>query len=183
MAGMDYNIEDGALIVLVRGGDKVAESYLINRHYKSLRAYCRNLYKLKADGDDAAHDVCITILGKFSEGSYVERGKFVDWLHSIAWRNARDKTRSKLIFVLFDDLRLDVMDYTEEAVLLNAARWIAIDLEVLKLTLRRQDIFNQHVHELKKFDEIGKSFGKTGGYARSEYSKIVKLLVIAIAVL
>jgi RNA polymerase sigma-70 factor (ECF subfamily) len=175
----EIELTDAELAAKIKEGHKPSENVLIDRHYKVLGSYNRDLFRFLPEAEDATQDVCIIAIIKLRDGTYLEDGKYLNWLYSIARVNAMGKRKKKLFFVLFDDETMDIIDITDEAKLLKAARWVWIDAQVLLMTVRRQQIFNDHIYDGQKFKDIGESFGKTGGYASSEFSKIVKLLGLA----
>src|ERR1039458_3644155 len=96
----ENELTDALQISKIKEGHKPSENVLIDRHYKVLGSYNRDLFRFLPEVEDATQDVCIIAIIKLRDGTYLEDGKYLNWLYSIARVNAMGKRKKKLFFVL-----------------------------------------------------------------------------------
>ncbi len=106
-------LTDGELAKLIGEGDLPSEGILMKRHYKVLGTYNRGLFRIRTEAEDATQDVCVIALVKLRTCKYVEEGKYLNWLYSIARMNAMGARKKHLFLLLFDDATMDVIDLTD----------------------------------------------------------------------
>lgn len=82
---------DDILVRLAQGGDAVAFSELVERHYTFVYRVAYRWCGRKTDAEDIAQDVCLR-LGK-GISSYRAAGTFTTWLYALTLNAARDLRR------------------------------------------------------------------------------------------
>jgi RNA polymerase sigma-70 factor (ECF subfamily) len=93
MNQMLQQTDDSELAAAALRGDRVAFGRLIERHYDMIYRIAYRTLGSKADAEDIAQDVCITLANKL--GNFAGRSRFTTWLTSIVINQCRDFLRRR----------------------------------------------------------------------------------------
>ncbi|MEM9782811.1 MAG: RNA polymerase sigma factor [Pseudomonadota bacterium] len=84
--------DDRALAALAAAGDRPAFARLVDRHYDRIFAFSWRLMRTRAEAEDLAQDVCVTLARRI--GSYRGEAAFTTWLYRLVLNAARDRARA-----------------------------------------------------------------------------------------
>jgi RNA polymerase sigma-70 factor (ECF subfamily) len=84
--------QDDALALRSRHGDPRALAILYRRHAPALLEYLERMLGDRAAAEDALHDSFLRLF--HGRGTYRPRGRFREWLFTVATRIARDRLRT-----------------------------------------------------------------------------------------
>ena len=83
---------DAALVRRAAGGDRVAFSALIERHYDFMHRTATKWLGRRQDADDVAQDVCVKLATAVRQ--FDERSAFTSWLYRVVLNAVRDHQRA-----------------------------------------------------------------------------------------
>lgn len=136
MNQMLQQTDDSELAAAALRGDRVAFGRLIERHYGMIYRIAYRTLGSKADAEDIAQDVCITLANRL--GNFAGRSRFTTWLTSIVINACRDflrrrKSSAALVekYVVQRTLEEAGEDDTE-----GRSRWLNEELGKLEPALR-----------------------------------------------
>ena len=84
---------DADLVAAASAGDRAAFEALLRRHYDRIHGIAWQLTGSRADADDVAQDVCVTLVEKI--GSFRGEAKFTTWLTGVTFNACRDFRRRR----------------------------------------------------------------------------------------
>ena len=84
---------DADLVAAASTGDRAAFEALLRRHYDRIHGIAWQLTGSRADADDVAQDVCVTLVEKI--GGFRGDAKFTTWLTGITFNACRDFRRRR----------------------------------------------------------------------------------------
>ena len=84
---------DADLVAAASAGDRASFEALLRRHYDRVHGIAWQLTGSRADADDVAQDVCLTLVEKV--GSFRGDAKFTTWLTGITFNACRDFRRRR----------------------------------------------------------------------------------------
>lgn len=87
---------DDKLVTAAAAGDRQAFEALLRRHYDRVHGLAWQLTGSRADADDIAQDVCLTLVEKLA--SFRGEAKFTTWLAGITFNACRDSRRRRRSF-------------------------------------------------------------------------------------
>ncbi len=82
---------DSELVAAARSGDREALRCLVERHYDMIYRVAYYTMGSKADAEDVAQDVCVTLATRL--GKFANRSRFTTWVTSVAINRCRDVLR------------------------------------------------------------------------------------------
>jgi RNA polymerase sigma-70 factor (ECF subfamily) len=85
--------DDSELAGRAVGGDREAFRLLLERHYDMVYRLAYRALGSKADAEDVAQDVCVTLVNKLDR--FERRSRFTTWLASIVINQCRDFVRRR----------------------------------------------------------------------------------------
>jgi RNA polymerase sigma-70 factor, ECF subfamily len=89
---LDETGDDG-LATLAATGDRAAFALLLERHYGRIFGLAWRLLGDRAEAEDLAQDVCVTLGRRI--GSYRAEARFTSWLYQVVLNAARDRIRRR----------------------------------------------------------------------------------------
>ena len=84
---------DADLVAAASTGDRAAFEALLRRHYDRIHGIAWQLTGTRADADDVAQEVCVTLVEKI--GGFRGDAKFTTWLTGIIFNACRDFRRRR----------------------------------------------------------------------------------------
>ena len=84
---------DADLVAAASTGDRAAFEALLRRHYDRIHGIAWQLTGTRADADDVAQEVCVTLVEKI--GGFRGDAKFTTWLTGITFNACRDFRRRR----------------------------------------------------------------------------------------
>lgn len=105
--GASEESEEGALIALVRGGDREAFARLLRRYNQRVYRIARAVLADDAEAEDAAQEAWVLAWRKLDQ--FEGRASFAAWLGRIVVREAIGRSRRRKL-VLLDGTEEDAMD-------------------------------------------------------------------------
>src|SRR5689334_19420344 len=84
---------DADLVASASAGNRAAFEALLRRHYDRIHGIAWQLTGSRADADDIAQDVCVTLVDKI--GGFRGEAKFTTWLTGITFNACRDFRRRR----------------------------------------------------------------------------------------
>lgn len=147
-------LSDEDLVAAAVGGDGVAFSALVTRHYDTIFRFAFRLLGQKAEAEDLAQDVCAALPGKIA--GFRGDARFASWLYRIVANAATDRfrrarTRSKAAEGWGETVMLstaeDAEKHAEMAWLQQAMSRLSPDLRATLALVLGEDMTHRQVAE------------------------------------
>ena len=125
---------DDKLVTAAAAGDRRAFEALLRRHYDRVHGLAWQLTGSRADADDIAQDVCLTLVEKLA--SFRGDAKFTTWLTGITFNACRDFRRRRRSFGGMIERLTVLAGITEARSDPHDALWVKSAIARLKPALR-----------------------------------------------
>lgn len=136
MAQMLDMTDDSSLAAAAIRGDREAFRRLVERHYDTIYRVAYRYVGSRADAEDIAQDVCITLATKLSR--FRNRSRFSTWLISVVVNRCRDHLRRRKSSDALVEKYAVLRDLEEgdQADTDKKLRWLHASLQSLEPSLR-----------------------------------------------